>query len=173
MSDKIARPYAAAAFAHAQAQNAVGEWGKMFAVLAASGEAIAQTARAYPTGEAELAESLGELLKLRDEGQKNFLTVVAQNRRTACLGAIARCFAELQNEAEGVAVMRVESAMAMNNSAQRNFNDFLKAWSGSKEVRAAYAENPKLLGGVRVYAKDHVLDASVCGRLERLAAVLT
>ena len=172
MSDKIARPYAAAAFAHAKAQDAVAEWGKMFAVLAASADAVAGAARAYPTGEMQLAEALCELLKLHDDGQKNFLTVVAQNRRVSCLGAIARRFAELQNEDEGVAVMRVESAVSMGALARRDFDAFLAAWSG-KKVRAEYAENCELLGGVRVYAKDHVLDASVRGRMDRLAAALT
>ena len=171
MSAQAARPYAAAAFAHAKSSGALDSWGDMFASLAASGQAVRTAARAHPGGELPLAEALVELLKLRDEGQKNFLRVVAQNRRMENIGAIALQFEELHLEEQNIAKMRVESARPMDKKEQKQFNEFLARWSG-QEVRAVYEENPNLLGGVRVHSKDNVLDASVRGRLDRLAAAL-
>lgn len=171
MSAQAARPYAAAAFAHAKAAGALASWSEMFASLAASSDAVRAAARAHPGGEMPLAEALVELLKLKDEGQKNFLHIVAQNRRMENIGAIAFQFEEMYLEEQNIAMMRVESARPMDKKDQKQFNEFLSRWSG-REVRAVYEENPALLGGVRVYAKDNVLDASVRGRLDRLSAAL-
>lgn len=172
MSAQTARPYAAAAFAHAKAQNALDSWGKMFASLAASAESVCAAARAYPGREPALAEALAELLSLKDEGQKNFLRVLAQNGRTTAIGEVAAQFEELHLEAQNIAKIRVESARPMDKKAQKTFNEFLAAKYG-REVRAEYSENPGLLGGVRVYHKNDVLDASIRGRLDRLASALS
>ena len=40
------------------------------------------------------------------------------------------------------------------------------------KVRARFEENADLLGGVRAYARDDVLDASIRGRLNTMAALL-
>ncbi len=166
-----ARPYAAAAFAHAKAENALDSWAKMFTTLAASESAIVSSVRAHPGAMEVIADAVSELLGLKDAGQINFLKVVAQNGRLEIVGEMARQFEDMHLDAQGAAVMRVESAHPMDKSARKSFDEFLCRWSG-KEARAAYEENPDLLGGVRVYWRDNVLDASVRGRLERLAAAL-
>ncbi len=172
MSEQAARPYAAAAFAFAKAENALAAWGEMFATLAASGAAVCSAVKTYPGHEAALAETLAELLKLKNEGQKNFLRILAQNRRMENIGAVARQFEEMYLDEQNVAKLRVESARPMNGKEQKEFNKFLAQKYG-REVRAEYSENPELLGGVRIYRKNNVLDASVRGRLDRLAAALT
>lgn len=97
---------------------------------------------------------------------------IGANRRLENIGAIARQFEEMHLDEQNIAKLRVESARPMNGGAQKEFNKFLTQKYG-REVRAEYSENPELLGGVRVYHKNNVLDASIRGRLERLAAALT
>ncbi|MGI9307352.1 MAG: F0F1 ATP synthase subunit delta [Gammaproteobacteria bacterium] len=172
MSARAARPYAAAAFDFAKAKGALDSWDEMFATLAASADAVRAAARACPGGELPLAEALAELLELQDEAQKNFLRIAAENRRLGGIGDIARQFAEMHLESQNIAAVRVESAHPMDGKAQQEFNKFL-ARKFEREVRAEYAENPALLGGVRAYWKDNVLDASVRGRLDRLSAALS
>ncbi|MGU9952068.1 MAG: ATP synthase F1 subunit delta [Gammaproteobacteria bacterium WSBS_2016_MAG_OTU1] len=172
MIDKIARPYSAAAFGYAKANDLLGEWGKIFSALQESEDSICAAVRANPGGELELAAVLSEAMKVQESPFGNFLMIVAESRRMACLGAIARQFSELHMNAEGVAAIRVETAFEMGFNARRNFDKALAKWSGKKRVRVVYEENSHLLGGVRIYIKDNVLDASVRGRLERLAAAL-
>ena len=167
----IARPYAAAAFAHAKASNALDLWATMFASLTSSVDAVRELVRANPGESMRIAESLLDILKIKDSGQINFLTVVAQNRRLEYVGDIAREFDELHMDDQGAAVMTVESAREMNKSAQKSFDEFLNHWSG-RQVRTTYTQNSELLGGVCVYWRDNVLDASVRGRINRLAAAL-
>ena len=146
MSEQTARPYAAAAFAYAKAENALASWGEMFSSLAASEEAVCAAVKTHPGHEPALAEALAQLLKLKDEGQKNFLRIVAQNGRTACLGAVARQFEEMHLDEQNIAKVRVESARAMSDKEQKQFNEFLAQKYG-RAVRADYSENPALLGG--------------------------
>ena len=171
MSDKIARPYAVAAFASARG-DLLTEWGAHFSALAAAENALRSAGRGIGGAEklrAALAESLGTKPgSLFD----NFLTVLARAGRLNCLGAIARLFNEMRMEAGGVAAIRVETAAKMDLRARREFDLALIRWSGMRKAQVVYEHRPELLGGVRAHLKDNVLDASVLGRLQRLAAAL-
>lgn len=173
MSSKIARPYAAAAFAHAQENGASDIWSDFFATLAApeTQRAIFSAVRGQPVAEEVLAEALLSAFAITDTGQQNFLRVLAHNRRLTLFAAIAERFEELCRQSAGISVLRVESAQPMDDAAQHDFNAFLEQWSGGK-VQVTYDENADLLGGVRIYARDNVLDASIRGRLQRLTAAL-
>ena len=170
MSGKIiARPYAAAAMDYAHESSAVAAWGDFFATLAQSEDAICAVVRQCAGDEVPVAEALCDLLKIKDTGQRNFLHIAAQNRRLLHIGDIARYFVALRLDADNIAEMHIESARQLNAGQRKDLEKALAHWSG-RTVQATHAENPDLLGGVWVRYKDHVWDASVRGRLERLSA---
>ena len=165
-----ARPYAAAAFAYAGGADVASQWMRSFSALAEAEDAVVRAARAMRGGQEPLAEQIAEAAGA-DEAFAGFLRVVAAAGRMEILGAIARRYAELHAEAGGILDIQVETARPMDLKARSEFDRALAKWSG-KRVRAVYAENAALLGGVRVYVKDNVLDASVRGRIDRLAAAM-
>ena len=167
-----ASPYAAAAFAFAKAEgeDVSRKWMRMFRAAAESEADIVRAARAMRGGQERLAAALADAVEA-DEPFRNFLRIVAAAGRMEILGAIARRYAEMHSEAKGVLDVRVETAHPMDLAARSEFDRALAKWK-NKQVRAVYSESPELLGGVRVHIKDNVLDASLRGRLNRLAAAM-
>jgi F-type H+-transporting ATPase subunit delta len=106
MSDKIARPYAAAAFAHAKETGAVSLWGDMFTALVATEETLQSAISGHTAGENTIAEALIDALDITDSGQRNFLRVLAQNQRLQATAAIAARFEQLRLQDEGISVIR-------------------------------------------------------------------
>jgi F-type H+-transporting ATPase subunit delta len=63
----------------------------------------------------------------------------------------------------------VESATDLDASARQRVVESLARQYGA-ELAVDYRKNPSLIGGLRIRVGDDVLDASVKGRLDRLAA---
>ena len=170
----VARPYAAAAFAHAQQNDAIVLWQQALACLAQAAQALNQAVAGgslISSAEAaavvlEVAEAAGGLT----EEQKRFVGLLAENDRIFALPSVSSRFDELRREAAGVVLVRVESALPIDD--REGFNRYLETRLGKKS-EVTYEENSELLGGVRIYVNDDVIDASIRGRLERLAATLT
>lgn len=190
MSLAVARPYASAAFTYAAQQGGEGGGGKSAGksagksggkgsgssplqawegALANMAQVVTAAAeQAQLVSDRQLAEAIGEVVKL-DEAQQRFLSVLVENGRVQALPFIAQQFTALRMEQEGVVKVRVESAADIKD--QKAFNNFLSEWVGAK-VQTHYEQNAELIGGVRVYVRDNVLDASVLGRMRRLASSL-
>lgn len=170
----IARPYAAAAFQHARAQDAIDDWQRALGQMAQAIGAVEEIAAAgaLVSGEqaAEIALAAAAAGGGADEPQKRFVALLAENDRVFALPAIAARFDALRMEDANIVAAAVESALPIDDKA--GFAAHLEKRLG-KKVQATYRENPDLLGGARVYVNDDVIDASIRGRLERLAATLS
>jgi F-type H+-transporting ATPase subunit delta len=170
----IARPYAEAAFALAREQKALAAWSGMLALAAAvAGDAQVRRLAADPRVSHE--QLLGLLLgvcgdRLSREGQ-NFLRMLVENRRLAVLPEIVTVFEELKNAAEARVEAQVQSAFPLSPEQVKSLEQGL-ARKLAREVRVTVTVEPALIGGTVVRAGDLVIDASVRGRLEQMAATL-
>lgn len=175
----VVRPYAAAAFSFAFARNALtrerdvmGEWSASLALMAAAVAGIvAQTDGRGLLGDEELAAAVKELTGEADEARVNFVDILAENRRLRLLPDIAAMFEELRRDSAGIVDVRVECAQMPDDDTRAQLEKIMAQWTGAK-VRARFEENPELLGGVRAYARDDVLDASIRGRLNQMATLV-
>lgn len=176
MADRatIARPYARAAFAHAQETKDFASWSKLLSAAAAG----AQDARVerlignpHVTGD-ELVDLLGGLSKqAAGEGGRNFLRALAENRRLALLPEIAAQFERLRAEVEGIVDVEVVAAREIAAPQQKRLEAALQKRLG-REVRMNTRIDASLLGGAIVHVGDLVIDGSLKGRLERLGSAL-
>jgi len=171
----IARPYARAAFAHAQGAKDLASWSKLLDA-AAQGAADPRVARLignpHVTGE-ELVDLLGGLSKqAAGEDGRNFLKALAENRRLALLPQIAAQFEALRAEVEGVMDVEVIAAREIAAPQRKKLEAALAKRLG-REVRMHTRIDETLLGGAIVRAGDLVIDGSLKGRIERLGAALT
>ena len=176
MADRatIARPYARAAFAHAQATKDFANWSKLLGAAAAAAQ-DARVARLignpHVTSD-ELVDLLGGMSnQAAGEGGTNFLRALAENRRLALLPEISAQFEKLWADVEGVVDVTVIAAREIAAPQQKKLEAALAKRLG-RDVRMHTQIDESLIGGAIVQAGDLVIDGSLKGRLERLGTAL-
>jgi F-type H+-transporting ATPase subunit delta len=170
----IARPYARAAFAYAEAAKDLASWSRLLgaaAIGAADGRVARLIGNPHVTGD-ELVTLLGGLSKqAAGAGGQNFLRALAENRRLALLPEIAAQFEELRADVEGVVDVEVIAAREIAAPQRKKLEAALGKRLG-RAVRMHTRIDGTLLGGAVVRAGDLVIDGSLKGRLERLGSAL-
>lgn len=168
----IARPYALAAFEYARDKQQLAGW-KAFLETAASIAKQPNVLKLLANPEVPSADLLAlfrdVLASVQDinEERKNFLSVLAQNKRFMLLPAIAEQFDNAFAEFEKISNVRVITAIEAND-------DFKQALSRSlqnrlkHEVKLHCEVDPSIIGGAIIYIGDRVIDGSVRGKLTRL-----
>jgi F-type H+-transporting ATPase subunit delta len=180
-----ARPYARAAFASAGAASELAEWGAFLGRAAA----LVQDPQVMPlignprVPPAELVDFLLELASAgrSDAGkpsgeqaaqQRNFLHLLADNRRLKLLPEIAAQFEVLRSEAERIADVEVTSAQQLSAEQASSLQAVLERRLGLS-VRLHAQVDKSLVGGAIVRYGDFVVDGSLRGRIERLGAAMS
>ena len=98
---------------------------------------------------------------------RNFFAVLIDHQRIAMVEHIARQFeTELDTEL-GFAEAQITSARQLTDDEKRELELRVAGITG-KKVRARYAANPELLGGVMVQVGSTIYDGTVRGQLEKL-----
>jgi F-type H+-transporting ATPase subunit delta len=110
---------------------------------------------------------LGDALKLSDL-TRNFLGVLAQNRRVAELPATIRAFQTIAAAHRGEVTAEVASAHALSDAQVTTLEQKLRAREG-RTVKLKTRVDPDLLGGLVVTIGSQRIDSSIRSRLNSLA----
>lgn len=169
----VARPYAEAAFALAKAGGQLPAWQAALARLATAAADPAMREclldpRLEPSALSELI--LGVAGELSAE-QQNFVRLLVDNRRLAVLPEISSLFDALKNAEEGTREAVIHSAFPLDEAQLASLVAALEAKFGCK-IKATVEVVPELIGGVKIALGDQVIDASVRGKLNAMAASL-
>jgi len=170
----LARPYAKAVFDAAKEQDTVGSWDQALALvglLAADGAVkkilanpgLSEQRKAelfFDTAEEQLPEAL-----------RNFLLILAENKRLALLPEISTLFTFYRAELERTVNMKVSTAFEMTPEEQQKLAEALSR-KLERKVALETAVDRSLIGGVVVNTGDLVIDASVRGKLAKMAKAL-
>jgi len=176
MADRltVARPYAKAAFAQARADGRLGAWS---VALARAAAAVADArVRALFGSPKVTAAQLAQLVsgvagsELDDRG-RNFIALLAENKRLAFLPEIAQIFDALKDDAERVVDVHITSAVELPVAEGARLTAALEK-RFDRKVRVESDVDPALIGGAVVRAGDLTIDGSVKARLARLAREL-
>jgi len=98
---------------------------------------------------------------------RNFFAVLIDHQRIAMVEHIARQFeAELDAEL-GFAEAQITSARQLTEQEKQDMESRVASLTG-KKVRARYAADPELLGGVMVQVGSTIYDGTVRGQLQKL-----
>lgn len=169
----IARPYAEAAFLIAQEENSLAHWSQSLAGLAqiASASEIAELVGnpAVPAG--KLVELMSSAVPNISKSERDMLVLMAENERISALPEVSHMFEELRNQAESVLSAEVTSAFPLSGAQVVDLTKLLEQKHG-KKVKVSVAVDPELIGGVSIAIGDEVFDASVRGKLARMATAL-
>jgi len=170
----VARPYAEAAFELALEGGRLTQWAEMLALIEAvvNDEQIA-TRIGDPNLEEHALEGilLGALGDRLDGQGRNFVQVLVANHRLELVSPMRALFEELKREHEGVLEATVISALPVTDEQIKPLLAALEAKFGRK-VTAQVTVDPELIGGARIVVGDKVIDATVRGRLDAMAAAL-
>ncbi len=169
----IARPYADAAFALAREESTLPQWGDALSRLSqvmASSEAgsVIDNPRLAP---AQIATLIADAAGSLSQTQRNFVQLLAENERLTVLPEIADQFHKLRNAADGTLDAIIETAYPLTEAQIADIVSTLEQKYGRKVQATAEVESD-LIGGVCIRLGDEVIDASVRGKLARLAANL-
>ena len=173
----LARPYAKAVFELARDQRVFDRWSKVLATLSALSadvgvQAMLASPKAAPSVRAEvLAELAGKAGEKLDQQGRNFVGLLAENRRLGLLPEIASDFERLRAEAENTLEVELVAAMPVPAEEQKRIADALHKKLGRK-ITLKYVEDKTLIGGAVLRAGDLVIDGSVREKLGRLTAAL-
>ena len=170
----VARPYAEAAFRLALDGNRLAPWAEMLALV----EAVVRDEQVAgrigdPNVDEQALESLilGALGERLDGQGRNLVQVLVRNGRLELVSQIRALFDELKRGHEGVLEATVISALPITDEQVKPLLAALEAKFGRK-VTAQVEVDPELIGGARIVVGDKVIDATVSGRLDAMAAAL-
>jgi F-type H+-transporting ATPase subunit delta len=175
----IARPYAEAVYKLAREKNALAQWSDALANLdAVVGDARVQAIISDPNVSAQQLEGLvlgvtGDKLEaLVAKEARNFIQVLVQNNRLELTPHIRGLYESLKREHEGVLEAQVISALPIGDDQVKSLVATLEA-KFKRKITARLEIDPQLIGGVKIVVGDKVIDATVRGRLDAMAAALT
>ena len=170
----IARPYAEAIFAAADADGKLQVWLQALQRLAMIvSDADMHNAIGDPNiGPEQLyglvAAGAGDTLSA---DVQNFVRVLIQNDRLAVLPEIAQLFESLKDEREGVIEAEIESAFPVDDAALAQLVGDLER-RFKRKVRPQLHIDRALIGGALIKVGDEVIDGTVRGRLASMASAL-
>jgi F-type H+-transporting ATPase subunit delta len=177
MAERIttARPYAKAIFALARQNNTLANTAEgltLGARVVADPQVQGLLGSPHVTA-AQLADLVNGIAGAKlDENGRNFISLLAQNRRLGFLPEIAALFEQMKAEVENAVDVEVSSATALSPEQESRYAAALQKKLG-RSVRLRTRIDQSLLGGAVLKAGDLVIDGSIKGRLERLATELT
>jgi F-type H+-transporting ATPase subunit delta len=175
MAERIttARPYAKAIFALARQNNSLGatSTGLQRAATVVADPAVHNLLGSPHVTPVQLAGLVNDIAGL-DEHGRNFVSLIAQNRRLGFLPEIAALFEQMKSEVENAVDVEVVAASQLTPDQETRYAAALQKKLG-RQVRLHTKVDASLLGGAVLKAGDLVIDGSLKGRLDRLATELT
>lgn len=177
MADRltIARPYARAAFGQARADGRLGPWSTALgrAALAVTDDRVRALFGSPKVTGAQLAALVTGIAGSDvDAHLRNFIALLAENKRLPFLPEIAQIFAQLKADAERTIDVAVTSAAPMGDAEQQKLVAALEK-RFERKVQLSTDVDPSLIGGAIVRAGDLTIDGSLKSRLGRLAHELS
>lgn len=167
----LARPYAKAAFEVALEAGALESWSKMLGMSAAvtRDEAVSALLKSPSLTSEQVADAFVQVCgdELDAKG-KNFVRLLAENRRLVLLPQIAQLFEVLKANQEKSVDVEVTTAFEISSDITSKLAQALKSRL-KREINMVTRIDQTLIGGVVIRAGDTVIDSSVRGKLSKLA----
>ncbi|MCX7834174.1 MAG: ATP synthase F1 subunit delta [Ignavibacteria bacterium] len=101
----------------------------------------------------------------------DFLIILTQNNREYALGSIIKEFLNLKDIKENILRVKVFSAVELGTKEKRYILTELEKYF-KKKIIADFSVDTELIGGLKIFFDDYVLDGSVKRQLELLESKL-
>jgi F-type H+-transporting ATPase subunit delta len=170
----LARPYAEAVFRLADSGGTLGAWSGTLRTLA---QVVAHPDMQECLAKFDLTETqLQQLFLSVRPGEfsaeaKNFVQLLIEYDRLTLLPEIFEQFETLKNEREGVVDAQITTAFELEGAQLASLVAELEK-RFKRKINPQVSIDRDLIGGVRVVVGDEVIDGSVRGKLNAMAAGL-
>lgn len=168
----LAERYAAALFELADERHALdevaGDLRALRGMLAESGDLI-RLVRSPVLSRAEQGKAIEALAELAELSKltRDFLAIVARNRRLFATPAMIAAYLGKLAERRGEVTAEITAAQALSETQRNSLVEQLRRVVGSR-VAIDVKVDPGLLGGMIVKIGSRMVDGSLKGRLQRL-----
>lgn len=170
----VARPYTKAAFEYALEQNSLDQWSTMIktaASVAADPVMVHVLSNPALTSEQKAKAMITVCGDQLDTAGKNFMSLLADNRRMALLPEICLQFEKLKAAQEKSIDIDITTAFELNDKQQKKLTQALTKKLG-RDVHLSTQIDKSILGGLIVRTDDLVIDGSIRARLAKLAEAM-
>lgn len=167
----LARPYARAAFESARDNNQLDEWSESLNLLAAvTADPDMKRVITHPSLTADQKiEVVGDVCQGNlSESVSNFIRLMADNRRLELFPAIAELFTTYRREHERSIDVSLTAAYDVTDEQKEKLSKALSR-KLDRTVTLNIHVDRSIIGGAVIEAGDTVIDASVRGKLNKLA----
>lgn len=171
----LARPYAEAVFGLAKEAGNFDEWSEGLTFLVSIIEqplisAVIANPRVDKTIVTELLLDICSEQKVSDS-VKNLVKVLIDNHKLRVLPKLLELYEQLKAQQQGYIPVEIVSTYEVTPEQQQAVESALKKRFG-KAVALSTTIDPSLVGGWLIRAGDQVIDLSIRGRLQQMAAEL-
>ncbi|MBT8275614.1 MAG: ATP synthase F1 subunit delta [Bacteroidia bacterium] len=118
-------------------------------------------------------EALLEIFSSVSEDTKNVIGVLVDNQRVAILGAVADSYVYLYNEAKGVKVASVTTAIPLSAAIESQVLAKVKELTGSNTVTLENTIDESIIGGFILRVGDLQYNSSIANNLNKLKREFT
>ncbi|MCP8900483.1 F0F1 ATP synthase subunit delta [Gilvimarinus xylanilyticus] len=170
----LARPYAKAAFGFAHEHGDLSSWAtqlKTLAIVSEYGKVKEIVSSPALTPEQQASTLLSVCGEELDSKVKNFVELLAENKRLALLPEVFTLFDALKTAEEQAVDVELTTAFELDDASEKKLADALSA-KLARKVKVSSAVDSQLLAGAIIKAGDLVIDGSMRGRLEKLAKAI-
>jgi F-type H+-transporting ATPase subunit delta len=170
----LARPYANAVFELAKGDRSLEQWSRMLAFLTAAVE-NPKVRRLVDSPELSTEVKARRVIDIcgdeLNDRARNLVTLLARNKRLEVLGELQAQFEERKAEEESVLEVEIVTAYELSQAQSDKLREALQR-RFDKEVSISGRVDESVIGGAVIRAGDTVIDASLRGRLDKLAETL-
>ncbi len=99
---------------------------------------------------------------------KSLIQVLSNNQRTDILGNIAESYLQLYNEAQGVQIAKVTTAIPISAALEKEVLQKVEELTGSKQVTLENEVDESIIGGFILRIGDSQYNASIANQLGNL-----
>ncbi len=169
----VARPYTKAAFEYALGKGNLDQWSATLnlAAAAAGDEKVARVLSNPALTDAQKGDLMISICEEADQAGKNFIQLLAANKRLALLPEIAVQFNKLKANQEKSLDVELTTAFDLLDEQQEKLAQALKTKLG-RDITLTAQVDKSILGGVVIRTEDLVIDGSVRARLAKLAEAM-
>lgn len=170
----IARPYAKALFGLAQEKNQIESWlgGLKDLASVVQQKKVAKFIDQPEKSASDKVEVLADLVGLSNSNLKNFVSVLAEQKRLQILPEVYAQFQDLTLALNHSQQAVIYSAYPLSDSQLKDLTADLQKRFGTN-LKAVTKVDSGLIGGVKVEIGDQVLDLSLQGKLNALYTAMT
>jgi len=160
--------YAKAVLQHAHQTNSVDEvFGDMQMVhttISGSKELRLMLKSPIIKGE-DKKQALVTIFERQSGATKGLITLLVDNKRTELLGSVASSYIDLYNEAKGVKVAQVTTAVPLTSDLEEKVLFRVKEMTGSDSVTIENTIDESIIGGFILRVGDLQYNASIANKL--------